>query len=1542
VKKPSSAERGDTLSNKTRAGRGAELLAFILIGLLWVGFAYNAASQSVPFTIAITSPTNDANYTAGEAIELAVSFTGRDNLISRVDYVEGTNLLATSASGRFSAVWRHASLGQHAIFARATGGRNLTADSAPIQINVAPANDNFAAATILRGSNISVVGSTVGAISQENWNAGPSAWYSWKSPTNGWVQLDMPDWAYGTYYGAFVGTSVSNLTLIADDLAYDGWFTSFGFPVQAGTNYHIVVTGESPLDKFTLNLNFYPTPPNDDFANRMSIPGHGGTISGNNYTATFESGEPSDGIDPSHRTVWWTWTATAGGKVSFRSLCDFGFLLGCYTGTALSNLTAIAQSVNAGVSLSVLAGTTFQISLDGLGGQSGAFQLETTFNPCPANDNFDRAELIHGVMTRFRGNNTAATFEPGEPIPAGVGDAGSVWFEWVAPVSGYTRLIAMSNEVEQVINVYTGLAVSNLVLVSAADETGTVGFATSKGSTYHIAVDGANGNQGPFMITLAESTLRLTQPSPGAGFYEGQPIVLSAGGQALEEGNSPIEFFANGNLVASAPRQHPVASWTNADFGYYTLTATARDHRGFPQTSQPVDIHVGAKNDDFTNAFALAGLDVSTNGDNYGAGVEPGEPATPDPAANASVWYFWTAPTSGAVSVSIAEDYFSGHTFEVYTGSSISNLTSLGASIYNFYSVDFVGLAGTTYYIEVTGATDNVPNGAGPFTLNLVQTPGPANDFFANRTILSGTSLEVTGSNVNATVEAGEPDAGPSVWWSWTAPATGILSINASGNGLGPVLSFYTGNSISNLQSVAVLSPSWYYGTGTSGEIPVTGGTTYQIRLTGTYDWPMGTVTMNLSFALAPSNDDFASRIQLDSSTLATTNLIGTATEQLGEPDYNFNGQSVWWTWTATNSAQTMLIANATCGAPALGVYTGTLLSNLALVTNGIGSLLFTPTAGETYQIEASQNSCGNLAANVYLALQNGAPANDDFAQRTQLEGTNVAVQGSTMLATSEVGEPAHGGYQGSNSVWWTWTAPANGTVSINVDGDYGFTPTWSFYTGQALNGLSLLADSYEQPFGGISSSAIIPVTAGSAYQIAVDGYSASGGGALGDFTLGLSFNGPPANDDFSNSIPITGPVSTVTGNSVLATEEPGEPPPDGYEGGHSLWWSFTAPASGWLELDANGSSTTTLISVYTGTALDDLTNVAAGNGSFAPIEFYVTAGTTYKISTDYWYPDMSGLVVLNLLFETLEIASPTNGADIYGTAPVNLTANVTDWDGPFTEMDFLVDGAMIGTISNQPYSLVWSNPTLGGHTLQVQLVNSNVVTRISPGNAVAIHPANDNFAQRTIVTGSNLNLDAQGTGATLEPGEPVHGYISYQSVWWSWTAPTSGQVTLSKPSDLTYRFAILDVYTGCSLTDLELVTNTPENDSGTLISTITFEVQAGTAYQIAVAGSFTDVPVTLSFAPGSGNNAALSVQSVSTNGAPMLGQPIRISPTQFAFTLSGTPGSNYMIQASTNLSLSGQDWFTILTTNLSSSPVFFQDDSATTYQRFYRVKTWP
>ena len=132
-----------------------------------------------------------------------------------------------------------------------------------------------------------------------------------------------------------------------------------------------------------LQIYLATPPPNDNFVNRIIITGTSITNNGSNIGATREIGEPYDiGGTIGGKSVWWSWTAPHSGPVTISTIgSNFDTILGVYTGTVVSALTKIASDDESGgnstslVTFSATTGVTYQISVDGYGGNSGRIRL---------------------------------------------------------------------------------------------------------------------------------------------------------------------------------------------------------------------------------------------------------------------------------------------------------------------------------------------------------------------------------------------------------------------------------------------------------------------------------------------------------------------------------------------------------------------------------------------------------------------------------------------------------------------------------------------------------------------------------------------------------------------------------------------------------------------------------------------------------------------------------------------------------------------------------------------------------------------------------------------------------------------------------------------------------------------------------------------------------------------------------------------------------------------------------------------------------------
>jgi len=110
--------------------------------------------------------------------------------------------------------------------------------------------------------------------------------------------------------------------------------------------------------------------------------------------------------------------------------------------------------------------------------------------------------------------------------------------------------------------------------------------------------------------------------------------------------------------------------------------------------------------------------------------------------------------------------------------------------------------------------------------------------------------------------------------------------------------------------------------------------------------------------------------------------------------------------------------------------------------------------------------------------------------------------------------------------------------------------------------------------------------------------------------------------DDFDQRVPLNGPFATTSGwKNAGATKEPGEPNHAGNFGGKSLWWTWTAPVSGLVNLTTAGTDFRNALAAYTGPSVASLTAVAtnlAGAGTNTSyVSFAALSGTTYQIAVD-------------------------------------------------------------------------------------------------------------------------------------------------------------------------------------------------------------------------------------------------------------------------------------------------------------------------------------
>jgi thiol-disulfide isomerase/thioredoxin len=130
-----------------------------------------------------------------------------------------------------------------------------------------------------------------------------------------------------------------------------------------------------------------------------------------------------------------------------------------------------------------------------------------------------------------------------------------------------------------------------------------------------------------------------------------------------------------------------------------------------------------------------------------------------------------------------------------------------------------------------------------------------------------------------------------------------------------------------------------------------------------------------------------------------------------------------------------------------------------------------------------------------------------------------------------------------------------------------------------------------------------------------------AGGCLLLGVMSGISW-GQPFHDNFENRMKLSSPKIEVTSTNLGASEEPGELAFTTAEGGASVWWEWTAPASGQMTASTAGSSFDTFLGVFDGETIDALIRVASNDdedllgGIFTSrLNFFARKGTRYQIT---------------------------------------------------------------------------------------------------------------------------------------------------------------------------------------------------------------------------------------------------------------------------------------------------------------------------------------
>lgn len=410
-------------------------------------------------------------------------------------------------------------------------------------------------------------------------------------------------------------------------------------------------------------------------------------------------------------------------------------------------------------------------------------------------------------------------------------------------------------------------------------------------------------------------------------------------------------------------------------------------------------------------------------------------------------------------------------------------------------------------------------------------------------------------------------------------------------------------------------------------------GTTGTLMLTIVASAPGKVTTTNTvtySVIPRPSNDDFANATKAPAPGAFYLSNNRFATLEVSEPVHAGVVDAVgslWWAWTAVSNGPVLIDTTGSAIDTVIAVYRGNSLASLIPVAavDNVGTLnqahlSFNATNGITYRIAiagADDEAFGSIRLRI---APNG---------RLDTQPPGVVITG-----------PLSGITVTTNQVLISGTAfdpqpDSSGIREVLVRLNAGFavaangTTNWSTLV-RLQPGRNFIVARADDFAGHSSSLMQIQVT----YQ-----------------------QRDPVNDLFADAIPLQGASGTVSVSNTNATREFGEPLHAGIPGGKSVWWTFTPASDGVLNLTTTNSGFDTLLAVYLGPRVSELTPIISNDDafegqSFSKVTQAVNAGQTYRIAVD-GFDGVSGNVSLNYGFASSTLHQVTVNASPGGTVTV-------------------------------------------------------------------------------------------------------------------------------------------------------------------------------------------------------------------------------------------------------------------------------------------------
>jgi len=530
-------------------------------------------------TVSLTSPSNNASFTAPASITISANAADADGTVSKVEFYNGTTLLNSDNAAPFTFNWTNVGVGTYTITAKATDNANASTTSNAVTVTVT-------AAPVTQGPYQGVINTIPGTVQAERYDVGGQG-------------VAFNDVTASNEGGAFRATEAVDIESIAGGGFNVGWIVAnewleYTTNVTAGT-YKIDarVAAESAGKSFRVELDgatiaTFTVPNTGGWQNWQTVSVNNVTVTGGqkvlrifatagdfnldnlvfsivnnqNQAPTINLTSPSNNsssIAPASITI----AANAADADGTISKVEF------YKGSTLLNTdnsspySFVWTNVSAG-SYVITAKAT-----DNAGAATTSSAVTVTVN-VPNNQ-------APTVNLTSPSNNSSSIAPASITIAANAADADGT----ISKVEFYNGGTLLNTDNSSPYSfVWTNVSAGSYVITAKA--TDNAGAATTS-SAVTITVTTPN-NQAP--------TVSLTAPTNNANYNAPASITISANAADADGSVSKVDFYNGTSLVGSDASAPYSFTWTSVAAGTYTITARAADNAGAVTTSSAVTVKV--------------------------------------------------------------------------------------------------------------------------------------------------------------------------------------------------------------------------------------------------------------------------------------------------------------------------------------------------------------------------------------------------------------------------------------------------------------------------------------------------------------------------------------------------------------------------------------------------------------------------------------------------------------------------------------------------------------------------------------------------------------------------------------------------------------------------------------------------------------------------------------------------------------------------------------------------------------------------------------